>query len=217
MIKNILMLLLVLTGMSHSSFAQSDARATAILQAMSKKYKTYAIVKADFTMTAKNPKANINQTDKGVLYVQAKANKYKMVMQDREMISDGKNQWTHLKEDQEVQLSTVENDGDALNPAQIFTIYEKGFKAKYAGEAKSGAKIMQLIDLTPTDAKKTYNRVRLTVDKKAQQISKAVIYEKNGSTYTYNINSFVPNVKLPESIFTFDAKKYPGVEVVDLR
>ena len=217
MMKNIMVLLLVFTGMTYTSFAQSDAKATAILQAMSKKYKTYAIVKADFTITANNPKANINQTDKGVLYVKANANKYKMVMQDRDLISDGKNQWTHLKQDQEVQLSAVDNDPDALNPAQIFTIYEKGFKAKYAGESKVGSKVYQLIDLTPTDAKKTYNKVRLTVDKNTLQMTKAVIYEKNGTTYSYNVKSFVPNVKLPESTFTFDAKKYPGVEVVDLR
>jgi len=215
--KNIMVLLLVLTGMGYTSFAQSDAKATAILQAMSKKYKTYDIVKADFTISANNPKAKINQSDKGVLFVKATANKYKMVMQDRDLISDGKNQWTHLKEDQEVQLSTVENDADAMNPAQIFTIYEKGFKSKYAGESKAGTKVYQLIDLTPTDAKKSYNRVRLTIDKKAQQITKAVIYEKSGTTYTYSVNTFVPNVKLPESTFTFDAKKYPGVEVVDLR
>jgi outer membrane lipoprotein-sorting protein len=217
MIKNIMVLLLVFTGMSYTSFAQSDAKATAILQAMSKKYKTYAIVKADFTITANNPKANINQTDKGVLYVKANANKYKMVMQDRDLISDGKSQWTHLKQDQEVQLTDVNNDADALNPAQIFTIYEKGFKSKYVSESKVGSKVYQVIDLTPIDAKKTYNKVRLTVDKSALQITKAVIYEKNGTTYTYNVKSFVPNVKLPESTFTFDAKKYPGVEVVDLR
>lgn len=215
--KNIMVLLLVFTGMGYTSFAQSDAKATAILQAMSKKYKTYDIVKADFTISANNPKAKINQSDKGVLFVKANANKYKMVMQDRDLISDGKNQWTHLKEDQEVQLSAVENDPDAMNPAQIFTIYEKGFKSKYAGERKAGTKVYQLIDLTPTDAKKSYNRVRLTIDKKAMQITKAVIYEKSGTTYTYSVNTFVPNVKLHESTFTFDAKKYPGVEVVDLR
>ncbi|RZK87624.1 MAG: outer membrane lipoprotein carrier protein LolA, partial [Pedobacter sp.] len=28
---------------------------------------------------------------------------------------------------------------------------------------------------------------------------------------------FSPNVNVPETTFAFDAKKYPGVEVVDLR
>ncbi len=215
--KNILVLLLVFTGMSNTIFAQNDAKATAILTAMSKKYKTYGTVKADFTITANNPKAKLNQTDKGLLYVKANANKYKLVMEDRDLFSDGKNQWIHLKQDQEVQLSTVDNDPDALNPAQIFTIYERGFKARYAGESKVGSKVYQLIDLTPTDPKKSYNKVRLTIDKNALRLTKAVIYEKNGTTYTYNVKSFVPNVKLPESTFTFDVKKYPGVEVVDLR
>jgi outer membrane lipoprotein-sorting protein len=44
-----------------------------------------------------------------------------------------------------------------------------------------------------------------------------VIFDKNGNKYTYQIKTFTPNVKVPETTFAFDAKKYPGVEVVDLR
>jgi outer membrane lipoprotein-sorting protein len=59
--------------------------------------------------------------------------------------------------------------------------------------------------------------VRLNIDKLNKQISNAVIFEKNGNKYTYTIRTFTPNVSVPESVFAFDAKKYPGVEVVDLR
>ena len=45
----------------------------------------------------------------------------------------------------------------------------------------------------------------------------ALIFDKNGNRYTYTIKTFIPNVKVPESTFTFDAKLYPGVELVDLR
>jgi outer membrane lipoprotein-sorting protein len=138
-------------------------------------------------------------------------------MTDQDMISDGKSQWTYLKKDKEVQVSVVDNTGDALNPAQIFTLYEKGFKYLFTGEQKVGGKVYQMIDLSPIDTKKSYFKIRLGINKAAKQIASVLIFDKNGNKYTYDVKTFVPNVKVPESTFAFDPKKYPGVEVVDLR
>lgn len=211
------MLFLLLSGVNLSSYSQNATKAKAILAEVSKKFKTYQIVKAAFTFTIDNPKAKINRTEKGTLYVKANANKYRMTIAERDLISDGKNQWTYLKEDKEVQVTTVDNSSDALNPAQIFTLYEKGFSAFYTGEKRIGIKVFQIIDLTPLDNKKNYSKVRLSIDKSAKQVVNVLIFDKDGSKYTYSVKSFQPNVKLPESTFIFDAKKYPGVEVVDLR
>lgn len=197
--------------------AQTDAKAKAILAAVSKKYRTYDVVKSDFTFTLNNQQANLKESQEGTLYVKAKSNKYKVQMTDQELYSDGKSQWTYLKEDKEVQVTDVDPNGDALNPAKIFTLYENGFKYLYTGERKSGAKVYQTIDLTPLDAKKSYYKIRLTIDKVAKQITNVLIFDKNGNRYTYNVKSFVPNAKVPETTFAFDPKKYPGVEVVDLR
>ena len=122
-----------------------------------------------------------------------------------------------LKKDKEVQVSVVDNSSDALNPAQIFTLYEKGFKYLYTGDKKVGTKVYQMIDLSPTDSKKTYFKIRLGIDKIATRIANVIIFDKNGNRYTYNVKTFMPNAKVSETIFAFDAKKYPGVEVVDLR
>ncbi|WP_113654183.1 LolA family protein [Pedobacter namyangjuensis] len=214
--KKILVALLVL-GTGLVANAQTDAKAKEILAAVSKKYRTYDIVKSDFTFTLNNAQAKVKETQQGTLYVKANANKYKVAMTNQDLISDGKVQWTYLKNDKEVQISNVDNSGDALNPAKIFTIYEKGFKYLYTGESKSGAKTYQMIELSPTDTKKSVFKVRLSIDKATKQIANIVIYEKNGNTYTYNVKTFSPNVKVPETTFAFDAKKYPGVEVVDLR
>ena len=151
------------------------------------------------------------------MYVKASTNKYKVTMTDQDVISDGKSQWTYLKKDKEVQVSNVDNSSESLNPAQIFTIYEKGFKYLYTGETKAGAKTYQMIDLSPTDTNKSFFKIRLSIDKVAKRIASVLIFDKNGNRYTYTIKTFVPNVKVPEATFTFDAKKYPGVEVVDLR
>lgn len=215
--KKILITLVLLTSLGSIASAQTDAKAKAILAEVSKKYRSYNVVKTDFTFTLESPQNKAKDTQKGTLLVQASANKYKVTMTDQDMISDGKSQWTYLKKDKEVQVSVVDKSGDALNPAQIFTLYEKGFKYLFTGEKKIGAKVYQMIDLSPTDTKKSYFKIRLGIDKTAKQVSSVMIFDKNGNKYTYDVKTFVPNVKVPESTFAFDARKYPGVEVVDLR
>ncbi len=215
--KKIAAAFLALGIFSSVAFAQTDPKAKAILAEVSKKYRSYDVVKSDFTFTLDNKQAKVKETQQGTLYVKAKSNKYKVAMTNQELISDGKVQWTYLKQDKEVQVSSVDPSSEALNPAKIFTIYEKGFKYVYTGEQKLGGKTYQMIDLSPTDIKKSIFKVRLTIDKVAKQIKNIVVFEKNGNTYTYNVKTFSPNVKVPETTFAFDAKKYPGVEVVDLR
>lgn len=215
--KKIVLLLIATLGYTHVLNAQTDAKAKAILNEVSKKYRSYDVVKADFTLIINNQQANAKDTQQGTLYVKANANKYKVSMTTQDMISDGKTLWTYLKEGKEVQVTNVTNSDDALNPAKIFTIYEKGFKYLYTGDSKVGTKVYHTIDLTPTDINKSYFKIRLTIDKVAKQIASALILEKNGNKYTYTVKSFVANAKVPESTFTLDAKKYPGVEVVDLR
>ncbi|RZK81148.1 MAG: outer membrane lipoprotein carrier protein LolA [Pedobacter sp.] len=215
--KQILMVLALIVGFLCPSFAQTDAKAKAILTEVGKKYRSYNIIKTDFTFTLDNPQAKVKETQQGTLIVKSSANKYKVTMTEQELFSDGKSQWTYLKDDKEVQVTDVDNSSDAINPAKIFTLYESGYKYLFVSEKKVSTKIYQTIDLTPTDIKKSIFKVRLTIDKVAKQITNVLIFDKSGNKYTYNIKTFVPNVKVAESIFAFDAKKYPGVEVVDLR
>jgi outer membrane lipoprotein-sorting protein len=204
-------------GSGISVMAQSEVKAKAILAEVSKKYRSYDVIKTEFSYTLENPEAKIKETQSGTLFVKSKVNKYKVVLKGQELISDGKNQWTYLKADKEVQLSEVDNSADALNPAKLFTIYEKGFKSLYTNDTKVNGKMVHNIDLSPTDTKRSFFKVKLQIDKLSKQIVNAVIFDKNGNRYTYSIKTFTPNIKVPESTFAFDSKLYPGVEVVDLR
>jgi outer membrane lipoprotein-sorting protein len=207
--------LVLSSGMSV--MAQSEVKAKAILAEVSKKYRSYDVIKTEFSYTLENPEAKIKETQAGTLFVKSKLNKYKVILKGQELISDGKSQWTYLKADKEVQVSEVDNSADALNPAKLFTIYEKGFKSLYTNDTKVNGKMVHNIDLSPTDTKRSFFKVKLQIDKLSKQIVNAVIFDKNGNRYTYSIKTFTSNIKVPESTFAFDAKLYPGVELVDLR
>ena len=91
-----------------------------------------------------------------------KGDNYRLDMGEQLLISDGKAVWKVLKGDKEVEVSLPTNGEDALNPKNIFTMYEKGFKNKYIKEGKReifglcGQRLC--IGLSQIKASKTANR-----------------------------------------------------------
>jgi outer membrane lipoprotein-sorting protein len=166
----------------------------------------------------------VQENQDGTLLIQAKTNKYKLTLYNpgsktsvqEEITSDGKNQWTYITKDKEVQLNKAENSEEAFNPAKIFTIYEKGYKYFYFGDGTIKGHTYQIIDLTPEQDKEFF-KVRLWIDKVRKQLYQATIFDKNGGRFTYTINTFTPNVPATLSTFTYDTKAHPGIELVDLR
>jgi outer membrane lipoprotein-sorting protein len=221
-----LLFISIFTVLAYSAFAQKDAAAKTILGKVSQKYRTYDLVKTDFDFTLENQQAGIKETREGMLIARSKANKFHVTIYsagtsakpeaEQEIISDGKTQWTYLKKDNEVQVNNVDISGNGINPAQIFTIYEHGYKYIYNGDVKIGGKLYEEIDLVPEE-EKSFFKVRLEIDKVKSQIYSALIFDKNGNRYTYRVTSLVPNIPVPDNTFTFDPKMHKGVEVVDLR
>jgi outer membrane lipoprotein-sorting protein len=100
----------------------------------------------------------------------------------------------------------------------MFTnFYDKDFLYKLNEDVKVGGKKVQQIELTPIDKSKPFFKVLLNIDKKSQTISSTKIYEKTGNIYMYEISNMNTTSMVSDAQFLFDAKKYPGVEVVDLR
>jgi outer membrane lipoprotein-sorting protein len=98
----------------------------------------------------------------------------------------------------------------------LFTnFYDKDFLYKLNGEVKTAGKKYQEVELTPIDKSKPFHKVMLQIDKAMIYVTK--VFEKSGNRYTYSINNLKTGAVLPDQSFVFDPKKYPGVEVVDLR
>jgi outer membrane lipoprotein-sorting protein len=221
--KHIIYLLLLLSATTAS--AQKDAQAKAILDQVSQKYRSFNFIKSDFTFTIDDQQASIKQTRTGTLVAQSKTSKFKLTIYgegaakqqiESEIISDGKTQWTYAQKDKEVEINEASHGTDSFNPAQLFTLYTHGYKYLYTGEQKINSTIYQVIDLTPEE-EKSFFKIRLMIDKAKKQIFSALIFDKNGSKYSYTLRSFITNLQLPESTFIYDAKAHPGVETVDLR
>ncbi|RPE09133.1 outer membrane lipoprotein carrier protein LolA [Chitinophaga lutea] len=204
------------TAQTRGSLGQSDPKAKVVLDNVSKKFKSLKSVIANFVLKVEGANNSVSDSKKGSVYL--KGAKYKVVMGDQEIISDNKTSWTYAKDVNEVTINNVDQSGNSMTPAKIFTnFYDKDFLYRLNGETTEKGKVLQNIELTPTDKSKTFFKVLVDVDKKNQTLARMKVFEKNGNRYTYEISSFTPNGAVTDDMFTFDAKKHPGVEVVDLR
>lgn len=205
------------TGFSqNNSLGKSDPAAKVILDNVSAKFKTYKTVTANFTLTITNGNDQVQGSKKGVVYM--KGSRYKVDVSDQEMYSDGDNIWTFDKSANEVQLTKFDPNSNTITPQKMFTnFYDKDFLYKLNGETRKGGKTVQEIELTPVDKTKTFFKVLVEVDKNSKNILSTKVFDKNGNRYAYTVTSMKVNSNLPDTLFVFNAKNHPGVEVVDLR
>jgi outer membrane lipoprotein carrier protein len=217
MMKKTILIGALLCGMVSVSSAQStDPKAKVVLDGVSKKFKSLTSVVANFILKVEGANNKVSDTKKGTVFL--KGAKYKVALDGQEIISDNKTSWTYSKDVNEVTINTVDQSSAAMTPAKLFTnFYDKDYLYRMEGETTEKGKVLQNIELTPTDKSKSMFKVLVSIDKKSQTIARMKMFEKNGNKVTYEITNFTPNAAVTEGTFTFDAKKYPGGEVVDLR
>ncbi len=198
-----------------TSWAQYDPRALEILDAMSRKYKAIPSFEAAFSYTLTNEIEKINEEFKGKMTV--KGDKYRLSLPEQEVINNGTTVWTYLPEAKEVNIDNFDPASDELNPSKFYEIYKKGYKYLYLEDKTEGGVLCEVVDLVPEKRDAQYFKVRMNIVKKDKSIHSWVMFDKAGNLYKYTITKFNAAARIEDTAFTFDPKKYPGVEVVDLR
>lgn len=198
-----------------SAFAQYDPKALQILDAMSKKYKAIPAFEANISQTLTNDVEKINEEFKGKITV--KGDKFRLVLPEQEVINNGSTIWTYLPEAKEVNIDNYDPNSEDVNPSKIYEIYKKGFKYLYLQDKSEGGVMCEEIDLVPEKKEAQFFKIKMFISKKDRSIQSWTMFDKGGNKYKYTISKFNPNVKVEDAYFTFDQKKYPNVEVIDLR
>jgi outer membrane lipoprotein carrier protein len=191
-----------------------DQKAATLLDEVSATTKAYKSIKADFTYTMENKQAGVNESKSGTLLVSG--DNYRLTAAGQTVICDGKTVWTYLKESNEVQVNALENKDDALTPSKLLTSYNKNYKASLTKDKDNTDPNYESIELIP-NVQKNFFKAILTVDKIKKQVRGFKLFDKNGNIYTYKVSKYLTDVPVTASDFTFDAAKFPGVEVIDMR
>jgi outer membrane lipoprotein carrier protein len=209
------LLAILLFFFAKIAFAQYDPKALEILDAMSKKYKAIPAFEANITQTLTNDVEKINEEFKGKITV--KGEKYRLVLPEQEVINNGITVWTYLPEAKEVNIDTYDANSDDINPTKIYEVYKKGYKYLYLQDKTEGGVMCEEIDLVPEKKDAQYFKIKMFINKKDKNIQSFTMFDKSGNRFKYTLTKFVPNANIADNYFQFDVKKYPGVEVIDLR
>jgi outer membrane lipoprotein-sorting protein len=217
MMKNIYLIVAFLsTALMTMAQASNDPDAKKVLDAVSAKFKTFKSVKAGFTYKVENAAGKVLSTKTGSILM--KGTKYKVVFGEQQIFCDGVTVWSYDKSSNEVTVSSLDASGGTITPQKLFTnFYDNDFLYKMNGEKKVGAKVLQEIEMTPTDKTKPFHKVYVMVDKTAQTLFSTKVLENTGNKYTYTVSNMSTNAAMADNQFVFDKTKFPGVEVVDLR
>lgn len=199
-------LLLILSCIvSLNIMAQS---AEDFLNKVIEKNKSYNDISINFEYSFHDVESGMSDITNSYAYM--KGNSYIVKIDDQEMISDGKTLWTHFIDDQEVMISDVTEESNN-SPLAIINSFTQNVNVSFDISENDITTI-----LIEEKEKTTFEIMSISVDKdlKITEIS-IIMLDKN--IITYKIKSFKTNQDLPDSMFIFDEKIHPNVEVIDMR
>lgn len=215
---SLILSVVLFTGVNAQSkgLGSNDPEAKKILDAVSAKFKTFKSVQAKFSLNIENAAGKTLGTKSGSVYM--KGSKYRISVTGQEIFCDGANVSTFDKAANEVTITKVDLSANTITPQKMFTnFYDKDFLYKLNGSKTVKGKLIQEIELTPVDKTKPFHKVLLFIDKATSTIASTKLFEKSGNRYNYSINNMNTSGDINDAQFVFDAKKFPGAEVVDLR
>ncbi|PKP53994.1 MAG: hypothetical protein CVT92_01210 [Bacteroidetes bacterium HGW-Bacteroidetes-1] len=209
-IQYLLILILLISGLQTIGQRNADE----LLKQVIDKTRSYENLKVDFTYSMVNEKAGINEEKKGSLFL--KDNAYKITFDAQIVLSDGKTVWTYLEESNEVMISDVEEGEDVMTPNSLLTSYYTDYKASFFHDKNNDIKGLKTIELKPSVGKK-FTKIQLGISESKLQLINLSVFDNGGNTFVYDLSKMTPNVVLAKDFFQFDQKKYPGVDIVDMR
>ena len=200
----------------------ADPAAANLLKKVSAKYTAYKNILAEFDLIIQRPKLKPEEDErkyadtlKGKIILEG--NQFNISIKGQQIVCDGKNIWTYIPSDKEVQVNYYEENDDVFSPSKIFTLYKEGSLYDIKEKKVVKGKKETVIEMSPSNKNVSYFKMEVGIYDATSQIAESKLYEKNGVHYIYKITKQTPNIKPHENTFTFDVKKYPGVKVVDLR
>jgi outer membrane lipoprotein carrier protein len=206
-------LLIIIFLKSINLFSQTDQEAVKILDKFSSTAQAAPSVSIKFSIVTVNQQDNSRDTVNGSL-IMAK-DQYRLEMPDNITWFNGSNSWNYLVAENEVTVVKPDKKDDSFlnKPSSVYTLYKKGYKSRLVEDNGKS----YVIDLYPEDINSDMVRIRLSVSKTTYFLDGAEYKRKDGITAFLIVKEYNLKVKPDQTAFTFNAKNYKGVEVIDMR
>lgn len=194
---------------THQSDRSMDATAAEVLQKASGRFQQ----NVSFAVTMSVYDSQHKLTAKQTAEVRYHKGKYRLILPDQELISDGTTVWHWNKTANEVAINNVSDDDiDLLNPGRLLANYSKSFRAKYIRTEEDGTAV---IDLQPRSTR-SYHKIRLLINEDDGLLRRMEVHKYDSSREIYDVANF-KKTSNAASQFTFNPAAHSGLEVIDMR
>ena len=206
-------ILLFLILFPHYLIGQNDQEAIKILDKFSENAQKAPSVSIRFDLITKNLTDNKIDTLKGSVILNK--DKYKLTLPDNIVWFNGETSWSYLPAEQEVTITKANRKDNTFQsrPSMIFTMYKKDYKSRLIEDRSDS----YLIDLYPEDLKSDLMRVRLSIGKSLLNLISLEYKRKDGVVSTLHVLEYDLKLKPTNETFVFQADKYKGAEIIDMR
>lgn len=203
MIKRLIILLTAIISFPQCFAAE---KASDILDRTAKKFSSAPSISAYYTISS------ANGTSSGEMLFAGQ----KFHIKSPELLTwyDGTTQWSYLPSENEVNISEpTAEELQSVNPFTIISTFKRGYTAKVVKTDKS----VKVITLTAQSKKAEIQSATLTINASTMLPSRIDLKMLSGQKATITITRLSIGKQVNINAFRFPAKKYPGVETVDLR
>jgi len=208
----ILILFILLILPAGTLFAETSEQQA--LDAIQRQYEKVSTFEADFTQRSYVKMMNQTQSVKGTVKIK-KPGKMKWVYgapDTQILISDGKNLWLYVPEEEQATKVPVESIYSSNTPA-LFLAGKGKLTQSFNVESVSEENKNILVTLVPKNDDQGLARLILHADKKNYQITGSTVYDKLGNKTEIRFSQIRINREIPEE--QFQLKTPPGVEILD--
>ena len=204
--KNIIACLFLLF-VTQAVTAQNNAEA--LIRVLVNQVKSHQNMEMKFSYQISPDEKTLIDALKGKAWLQGEA--YKIELAEQQTISDGKTIWSYLVDDEEVLVSNA-TEGTDNTPLKLLTSLDKNYAATLTNIDAQGNAVIEL-----ANPKGQYKRITLKINTKKTELKTVDIYMEDGSKVMITIEEMKFDQQLDDNFFTFDAKKHPNVDVIDMR
>ena len=187
--------------------AQSPEIAKNLLDEVSNTLASFENVSFDFTYILENRPENIRQETEGFATISGEL--YKINFLGNEQLFDGEKTYTIVPENEEINISSNEDDSDfGINPLELLIFYKNGYAYQWDIKQNIMGRSIQFIKLIPNKENKDLKYLLLGIDMKTKLIYRLIEIGSSETRTTLTLRNIKTNTSLTNDFFKFDENKY---------
>ncbi len=187
--------------------AQSDSKAIELLKKVEQNYAQSSGVEAKYHFVGSDQSGAELANFEGT--IQMRGASFRLTTPDMGVWYNGVEQWTLFADAGEVNLSQPDpSELQAINPFMLYSLYKSGYHCTLS---TAGAVVMN------PESDEPIKSITLIIDKQRLTPKEIVVENSDQSQYTIKVVAYESGLDLQPQTFSYDAARYPDVEVIDLR